>query len=321
MPEYTSCEWIEHGIVFDCSNIIGSCSHVNPSGGGRPIIKKEYRGEILKWEELFEIKNAHRQIFKEGKVLDECENCLFLTKKNWDEENYIDKILLTPWYDCNSKCCYCYTTKDPHLVEKTQKYNLVPVIEDMIQRNILKKDAVVDFAGGEPTIFPDFEELLRLFVENDFKRIDIHTNAIKYSKAIEKGITENKVNILVSIDAGSKEIHEKVKNVKSYDIVWENLSKYAIANPDITKLVRTKYIVVPEVNDSMEEITLWLKKSKDIGIKCVVLNFDSFWLNENKDNIPQKMYNIIEETLKKVKDFDMHCDLYAEAREIYERNK
>ena len=182
----------------------------------------------------------------------------------------------------------------------------------MVKNNILKKDGLMDFAGGEPTLSPYFEKTLNLFIDKGFVNIVVHTNAIKHSKAIEKGIKKGIVNILVSIDAGSKQVHEKVKGVPSYDKVWKNLKAYAKAQQSPFRQVKAKYIIVPGMNDSKEEIDLWLKKCCEAGIKYVVLNLDFNWLSENINNPDIKLYELMKYTQEKAQDLDIVCELYGQ---------
>lgn len=322
MSKYNSCPWIEHGIVFDHCNKVRICNNFNSKNGGRPVLFHNYKGELLDKEELFKIKNEHRKAFKEGNLLPECENCVLLENKEWDEEDYIDRILLTPWVKCNSKCIYCPAPNDKYVKANTKEYNIVPVVKKMIEDGTLKKDGIIDFAGGEPTIYKDFETLLKLFVDNEFEKIDVHTNAIKYSKAIEEGIEKGTVNILVSIDAGTKKTHRKIKKVWSYDTVWKNLTKYSKLIPakgEIFNLVRTKYIILPGVNDSNEEIEQWLTKCETLGLKNLVLNIDYNWVGANIKNVPDSIYDLIDFTVQKSNEMGAYCHFYAQAREILQQ--
>lgn len=322
MSKYKSCPWIEHGIVFDHCNTVRICNNFNSKNGGRPVLFTNYMGELIDKEELFNIKSKHREDAKEGNLLPQCVDCVLLEDKEWSEENYIDRILLTPWIKCNSRCIYCAAPEDKYVKENTKEYNIVPVIKKMIDDGVLKKEGIIDFAGGEPTIYKDFEKLLKLFIDNDFQQIDIHTNAIKYSKAIEKGIKKGCVNILVSVDAGTKKIHKKVKTVSSYDKVWKNLTKYSkltVPSNEIYNLVRTKYIIVPGVNDSKEEIELWLQKCKSLGLINLVLNIDYDWVGKNINNIPDSLYELIDFATQKIEEIGAHCSFYAQLREVMQQ--
>ncbi len=316
MESFESCSYIEHGMVLDHCNRIRSCNNFNPRYGGRPIIYENYYGQKIDWKEFFDIKREQRRKYRENSCPELCKECVNTAYKNWDDEDYIDYLLLTPWVPCNSNCIYCEAPRDKDVLENTKVYKVLPLIKDMIKNNILKKDGTIDFAGGEPTIYREFEALLNEFIKHDFTKIIIHTNAIKKSNAIIKGLKKGVVRVLVSIDAGSKEVHEKVKQVKSYDKVWKHLEEYAKNQPIGADYVKAKYIIVPGLNDTEEEIKLWLEKCKDINIKSVVLNLDFNWIMKNVDNDLKPIYNLMKYTQTKAKGMGMNCELYGQIFQV-----
>lgn len=312
MQKFESCTYIEHGMVLDTCNRIRSCNNFNPRYGGRPVIYENYRGGKINWKEFFDIKREQRKKFRENSCPELCKDCVNIAFKQYDDEDYIDYLLLTPWIPCNSNCVYCAAPRDKYLIENTKVYKVLPLIKDMIKNNVLKKDGTIDFAGGEPTIYKEFEALLSEFIKNDFKKIIIHTNAIKKSNSIIKGIKKGVVRVLVSIDAGSKEVHEKVKQVKSYEKVWKHLKEYAKNQPECADYVKSKYIIVPTINDTEEEINLWLEKSKSINIKSVVLNLDFNWIMNNVDSDLMPIYNLMKFTQHRCKELGLNCELYGQ---------
>ncbi len=312
MPKYQSCKWIEHGMVLDFMNTVRFCSNANPGHGGRPLIFENFCGENINWEEFFKYQNKIREKFRNGEPIEECKNCIGFECKEWNQENYIDELLITPWHECNSKCTYCGVHQDEYFKGKSKKYNVYNLVKNMVKNNILKKDGVMDFAGGEPTLSPYFEKTLNLFIDEGFLNIVVHTNAIKHSRAIEKGIKKGAVNILVSIDAGTKEVHEKVKGVKTFDKVWKNLKTYAKVQQKPYRQVKAKFIVVPGINDTKEEIDLWLQSCFTIGIKYVVLNLDFNWLNKNIDNIDLNLYDLMKYTIAEAEKLGITCELYGQ---------
>lgn len=316
MDMFESCSYIEHGMVLDHCNRIRFCNNFNPRYGGRPVIYENYHGEKIDWADFFRIKRELRQKYREGSCPDMCRDCVNTAHKNWDDDDYIDYLLLTPWVPCNSNCIYCSAPRDKYVLENTKVYKVLPLVKDMIENNILKKSGTIDFAGGEPTIYKEFEALLSEFVKNDFEKIIIHTNAIKKSNSIIKALKKGCARVLVSIDAGSKEIHRKVKQVNSYDSVWKNLKEYAKQQPDGADFVKAKYIIVPGLNDSEEEITLWLEKCKSINIKSVVLNLDFNWIMENVDSDLMPIYNLMKFTLDKALQLGMKCELYGQIFQV-----
>lgn len=316
MDGFESCSYIEHGMVLDHCNKIRHCNNFNPRYGGRPIIYENYNGEKIDWSDFFKKKRALRDKYRNSSCPELCKDCVNTAFKNWDNEDYVDYLLLTPWVPCNSNCIYCSAPRDKEVLENTKVYKVLPLIKDMIKNNILKKDGTIDFAGGEPTIYSEFEALLHEFIKHDFQKIIIHTNAIKKSNSIIKGVKKGVVRVLVSIDAGTKEVHEKVKQVKSYDSVWKNLKEYAKHQPKGADNVKAKYIIVPNLNDSEEEINIWLEKCKEINIKSVVLNLDFNWLMNNVDNDLIPIYNLMKYTLNRSHELGINCELYGQIFQV-----
>ena len=316
MDGFESCSYIEHGMVLDHCNIIRHCNNFNPRYGGRPVVYSNYHGEKINWTEFFNKKRELRRKYRENSCPELCKGCVNVAFKNWDDEDYIDYLLLTPWVPCNSNCIYCDAPRDQRVLSNTKIYKVLPLIKDMIKNKVLKKDGTIDFAGGEPTIYPEFENLLNEFIHNSFKKIIIHTNAIQRSNAIIKGLQKGCVRVLVSIDAGSKDIHRKIKQVESYDIVWANLKEYAKSQPKASDFVKTKYIIVPGLNDSKDEINLWLEKSQEIGIKSVVLNLDFRWIMNNVNGDLMPIYELMQHTLRRAYLMHMNCELYGQIFQV-----
>ncbi len=318
MAVYKSCEWIEHGVILDHSNIVRHCCLHNPNHNGRPIIWENYLG-TTDWKDFFRIKKQHRDLFKNGSCLPECKDCIMLEEKDWDDKDYLDQIIITPWLECNSKCVYCWSIEDQNIINNTKKYNVTKVIDSMIKHKVLIKSAHIDFAGGEPTIYEDFEKLLNLFINKKFEDIIIHTSGIKYSKAIEKGINKGFIKIVVSIDAGTEEVHQKIKRVKSYETVWTNVEKYAKAQKKNRIQVETKYIIVPGINDSEKEIDMWLNKCSQLGLKTAILNIDHNWLNENYNNIPLYLYKLMNYAMEKAQQLNISFKLFPQMQQLKDK--
>src|SRR5699024_7467258 len=112
------------------------------------------------------------------------------------------------------------------------------------------------FGGGEPTILHEFDKLINLFLDKGCKNIRINSSGIKYSKSIEKGLKSGAISLVISTDADCSETYEKIKQVKAYKKVWENIRKYAKAQSK-DNLLKVKFILFPGVNDNYEEINKW----------------------------------------------------------------
>ena len=295
--EYTSCKYINHCLSFNDSRIV-YCTVGNQTKCKQyAVLKENYNGEPIDWDLLTDRIEKDKESFRSGKIIECCQNCSMLTKRDWDKEASCKKfryILFSNWYACNSACRYCWKDGKNFLIKNVDKnseidendtYDIMPIVKDLINKNLLTEDAVIDFAGGEPTMYYKFNEALKMFVDAGIKHIVIHTNAIIFSKEIENAISKGIADVTVSIDAGTKKVHEKVKRVVSFDRVYENFEKYCRAKrPENNNKVCSKFIIVPNFNDSKDEISRWIEKSKQTRVSELALNADDcVFMTDNPD--------------------------------------
>ncbi|MCD7779586.1 MAG: radical SAM protein, partial [Candidatus Gastranaerophilales bacterium] len=303
--KYVSCDLIEHGLDF-FTDSINFCCRIPPTEKGYKKIIENYNGELINWEIFFSIKRRYRTQMKNGNIIPECKNCIYLQEKEWDNEDYISFINFNNWTICNEHCVYCWLNdKDrPH----QKQYNVYPAIKDMADKGYLRKGGHITIAGGEPCSAPEFDDLLKLFIEHDLSSIRVLTNATKYSEAVERGIKEGRVNIVVSVDSGTRETFIKVKRFDFYDRVWQNIKTYAAVQPACDR-VKTKFILIPGLNDTKEEITAWITNSINAGVKHLAFDVEMMWYNQNKDNIPSDIYETVKFTLDKIKENGLDVEL------------
>ena len=317
---YKSCYWIESGINFDIDTYKICCLY-SAKGGGNTIVKNNYKGEPIDWDNFFNFKKRIKDLHKSGKIYPKCEGCILLEERDWpDDHTKISMINLDYWTKCNSRCSYCHTMNDKEAYNKFKNYNFLPILKDMIKRDILRPHGHVSFGGGEVTLLKEFDKLLNIFMDYGFPLTRIHSSCIKYSRAIEKGLKNARVDLIVSIDAGSKEMHEKVKQVKSYDKVWKNLKRYA-SNQRNPLAVKVKYIVIPGLNDDKKEIELWLKKAKENGINCVLQEIESKWFYARRDNVPDEIIDFFNYTKEKAENLGLKYELYERAEHMMKFKK
>ncbi len=329
------CNNLNTSICFNYKNIgITYCTLTNASNGlGWPKLSDDvFNGEKIDWNKFFEYRSKEIEAIKNNCARKECINCQQITDEDFIDDKKIHYVLLSPWQICNSDCVYCLghakpiSEKSPNFKEYYKEfeepYDMLAIMKDMIAQNVLAKDAEIDFAGGEPTLYPKFNEIINFLIDNDYKNIIIHTNNIQYSKAIELGIKENAISLMISIDAGSKKCHEKVKGVKSFDKVWHNFKKYSKAkNKNYTKRLCTKYVLVPNINDSKKELEEFIKQSKKHGATHVALNVYNQLLNEM--NYESELLNHLAELsdfwIEKAKEKQLQYILFPNIEYVYQR--
>lgn len=319
---FYSCRWIESGLVFFQYKLT-MCCYCGHTGGGHVMLRNNYNGHDIFWDRVFWLKNKFKEFHKKGKIHENCVDCPLLKEKKWDnKENYIDNIYISHWTNCNSKCTYCYATQHPENFQYHKPYTVLPQIKKLLEKNILRPGGSIHFGGGEPTLLSEFEELIELLLDHNFYGIRIHTSGIRFSPIIERGIREGKLYVVVSTDAGCAKTYEKIKQVPCYDIVRENIRKYAQAQVPIdhlvapnlwrhgTHVVSSKFIIMPGINDNIKEIESWLIANRDAGVETTVIDIEENWYKENKDRIPDHIIKLVRYVRKRSEELNTNFEQY-----------
>ncbi len=330
--KYVSCQYINHGLCFQDSRIV-YCTVGNQSmEKNYSVLKENYNGEKIDWDSLFLRINNDKKNLKRGIIPKSCMGCYMLQERDWDNEVKSKKfkyLLLSNWSACNSACRYCWRDGQDFLIDdidnnsiinENDTYNIVPIIEDLIDKNYLDKEVQVDIAGGEPTMYYKFNEALYLLVNAGVKHITIFSNAIIYSEQIEYAIQKGAADILVSIDAGTAEMHKKLKRIVAFDRIWNNVDKYcSVLNPENKNKVKVKYIIVIGYNDSREEIYKWILRSIKANVSELILQADDcIYMKKNpKKESLEKVIELTEYFLEVVKFFNYRYILYSNVLNAY----
>ncbi len=319
---YTSCNWIAHGLNFEPGHIEMCCLRCHV-GGGNVQVMAPYTGDRIDWDSFFALKKKFIDENKEGKIDPRCEGCFNLQNKEWDDEDkYFSYIHFNHWTHCNSKCKYCFTDVNKDYFNHKNHYKVLPIIKDMFKNNLFRPGGEITFAGGEPTILDEFEDLLNFILDNTKDvSMRIHTSGIKYSPAIARGVKEGRVYVVVSLDSGTRETFKKIKGVDAFNKVLDTTKKYASAQPrNMQNLVSTKFIFFPEYNDTVPEIKNWLKKTKDTKAKAIIIDIEHEWykIQREIDAMPDEIIEQIELAKNIAEDYGFQVDFYNSARYLVE---
>ena len=247
--KYKSCHLIEHGISINVDSIQACCLSREFNKGQLKILPK-YENNKIDWDTLFKIKKEQRQ-HQQEKDLPACEGCYNLREEDWDEEDYLSFINFDHWSQCNSNCIYCgVQTNKP----KT-KNNVLNAIKELIKQDKFRNNGEITFQGGEPTVLKEFDPLLNLFLKQGSK-VRVHSSGILFSRAIRDGLKKGAVTVVISPDSCDKETYKKVKRVDKSNKVWDNIKHYRKGlKQEFAPNVKVKFIIIPGINDTIEEIT------------------------------------------------------------------
>ena len=82
---------------------------------------------------------------------------------------------------------------------------------------------------------------------------------------------------------------------------------------ELKTLVRSKYIIIPEVNDNEKEVGKWLEQSVDIGLKQVCIDIEGKWYIPRKKSVPKHIADLIALVEKRTKELDLGLFYYSYA--------
>lgn len=313
--KYKSCHLLEHGIYFFYDSIQVCCFIVGKEAE-HFYLQENYSGEEIDWDKILEQKRILRKNHKEGKIHPNCQNCFNLEEKEWDENPSINNIYISHWTNCNCTCSYCYTECSKEYYNTRKNYKIMPILKQMLEKGILNFDGYLAFGGGEPGVLEEFDDIVNLFLDNNVRSIVTNSSGIKYVESIGKGLSTGRLDVTVSIDSGSPETFKKIKKMDLYSKVIENLKKYIKDQGEYTDKVRSKYVIVPEVNDNTEEIEKWLQTSINTGIKQVIIDLEGKWYLKIRENIPNHVFELISYVEKRTNELGLGLSYYSYADQL-----
>lgn len=296
-----------------CHHILGS---IDFSFGGFKYCNEVWEGpEYIDYneEDAFN-KNENRRLhiieeMKQGIIPKRCQECPMLEEQDWKEyDGSIHKITIFNWKHCNAACFYCSVNSDFHEgIKKSDDYDALPYIQDLIDKGRLNQNSFVAFMGGEPTTLEEFPVILKMLIEKNCL-LEVLSNGIIYEKLISDMLNQDKNNSLcISIDCGSRETFKRIKRVDKFDTVVSNLKRYITETGNNAGKIKLKYIVLPNVNDNKQEIDKFFEMAKEIGIKSVIRSINHLDSKMNTQNkaIESSVIKSYEYFAKQAKKYNM----------------
>ena len=80
-------------------------------------------------------------------------------------------------------------------------------------------------------------------------------------------------------------------------------------------MVRSKYIIIPKVNDTKEDVDKWLDETQRVGIQQVIIDFEADWLARNSNNIPSYIDDLYDYIVSTVKQRGLDIQFYGVANQ------
>ncbi len=291
--KYVSCLLLESGMAFGRND-------VKPCTPGYKIYwAKEYYGQPFDADAYLELRNKYVDMMKRGEIPEQCVGCSNLEEKDWPEEPGVEFIVIGNETKCSCNCYYCWFAEKKDYYNKFRSYDVMPILTALKEKNLLRH-TTFDIVGGECTEYENgkLEDIVKFAMDGDYW-LHFFSSGIFYSEVIADAMKKSRANIVVSVDSGTKETYEKIKRVKTFDKVWENMAKYSrvgVQDDFCNKgYVILKYIIIPKVNDSLEEFNAFAKKAQECGCKWIRIAVEYKWWNENSDKqMPENLFEMLD---------------------------
>ncbi len=239
-----------------------------------------------------------------------CLHCETPEKWWWPKDSFvIDYIQVTANSDsfCNFKCSYCCEGMQEYMPESEDDVadRIVEVIKEVKEsKGKLRMADSVRFAiaSGEPALYRGLEKVIS---ETPDAYFEILTNASVYSEVIQNLISNNHGEILVSLDAGTEETFAKVKGLNMFAKVKENIKKYQQYGK-----VLLKYIILPEINDNIDDVDGFLAICKDINpIKVYIARDCIYGYDINSVQYEEKTVTVLKKLMRELEMMDIRYEL------------
>ena len=272
-----SCKYIHHSVYLAPNELRHCCKRFYVNGkmkGDVKIFPVKNTSDINSKKILKAKKKLYDEINKNKKT--PCSGCPYLFKDHWPNFNKLEvkHISIESHSVCNMKCTYC---SDTYYGGKKSNYNLHSVLKEMNKSKSLSKKIDISWGGGEPLLLDNFDQTFEFVTEN-LKPAStmVYTNATKYSKTLEKYLINGKIKITTSIDAGTLKTFKKIRGVKIFKKVLQNLEKYFFK---ANKGIIIKYILTKE-NFQESELKAFLNKMKEYNLGRCEFQISSDFTNE-----------------------------------------
>ena len=280
MKKFKSCIHIQNSIYLSPHEIRACCQRffVDDKIKGDVALLTLDKPQDIDFSEVISAKEKLVKNINNG-VDDRCDGCGLLEEREWSEisDEKINVISIENHSLCNMKCTYC---SDTYYGGIEPQYPLDFLFTTM---NSVGDNLHIAWGGGEPTIRKDFNDIFS-YANSKFmpKTQRVFTNALKYSKRLQKALDDRETSITTSIDAGTEETFIKIRDSKGLERVLRFLERYAENSPD---LVTVKYIFTLE-NYDVENISQFVEKVKKNNLtKCNFLISADFKFSELNNDI------------------------------------
>ena len=199
-------------------------------------------------EKFIKERERIKKQLRNGLIPAEC-NCCFEYKERspldffkdfFKKETKINHIIINHYKQCDCSCIYC--SQKIIYEENIQNYELLPFLKQFFLSNLIDKERLrVEFQGGNASCLKEFPEIINFLKQENCKEYFFLVNHIKYLKEIEDVANISQVHVCISLDSGTKETFNKIKQVDAFEKVITNIKELKEKSKAYISL---KYIII-----------------------------------------------------------------------------
>lgn len=223
---------------------------------------KETVAEFEKWriETIKKLRNGETT---------SCDGCSALHYGFFTKKPKIQVLGVGPNFKGGTKCnCNCFYCNQNEIIREKSYQQLYNYDIHRIAGDLYPDLENIILADGEPSLLPHLDDLCDLADEKGWS-INFNTSGIKYSQKLAETMARNpRSNLCVALDSGTAKTYEKIKRVKTFDLVVNNLYKYH----EVGVRIFLKYILIPGINDNVDDINKFIEIAKAIKAEHITLS-------------------------------------------------
>ena len=199
---------------------------------------------------------------------------------------------------CNNNCSFCYYKK------RSEEMSLETIKKYIILLNKIKPKKII-LIGGEPTLHPNFVDIVQLLYQNNFK-ISVVSNGYGFSnlKIVKKVIDKIK-NISISIEGTNKTHNKIVRNNLAYDSIINSIKNIQLFN----KNPSTNTVINKENINNIEYL---ISDLYNLGLRKFTFNIcSSFDISDKISYSPKELIKDFEPILRRLTNKYSDCDFHV----------
>ena len=287
------CDDLWNGFTINKNGDVYCCCHLKPFVVGNIYHNKLH--ELLNTSEILE----YRKKSLKGKL--ECYPTCNLVKRNLThfndksevvDYNNLQRLHINFGELCNIRCIMCEHpsrhSEDRTILDHNVLINNVDIspFEDIL------------IQGGEPLCLNSCLQYMD-YLEKMNKKYILLTNGLLINKKMASKLANNASIVSISINAATKETHEKVNVGSNFERVLSNISELIEARDryQTSLFINGRMTLVPQ---NLHEIPLFLAKYKKMGFDRINFGFDRATVPQyllNNSVFPKKLKSEIEDVL------------------------